>query len=391
MTIPATLDPPAAAARRWDAIVIGAGPAGALTARQLALRGLAVLLVDRGTFPRWKVCGACLNAAALSTLAAVGLEWVAIQHGAVPLLDMQLAAGTERTKIPLVGRAALSRSALDAALVDAAIRAGANWLPRTWARPHSITTAERCVALRQDGNEVLAAARIVVAAGGLGGADEVRPVVQVGARFGAGTVAAEAPAAYRPGTIYMACGSGGYVGLVRIEDGKLNIAGALDYNAVRQHRGIGALAAAILAEAGLPAVASLAHLPWRGTPALTRHTVRPAAERLFVVGDAASYVEPFTGEGIAWALAAAVAVTPIVGRACTRWDPVLAAEWSARHRRIVQCRQWPCRLLAALLRRPALTRTVVRLVRRMPLLAVPLMRLLDRSAIGPRPRFVAPG
>ena len=42
------------------------------------------------------------------------------------------------------------------------------------------------------------------------------------------------------------------------------------------------LAAAILAEGGLPAVPGLASLPWRGTPALTRHPVHPAAERLLL-------------------------------------------------------------------------------------------------------------
>src|SRR5262249_17510298 len=52
----------------WDVLVIGAGPAGALAARQLALAGARVLLVERKTFPRWKVCGACVNEQALSIL-----------------------------------------------------------------------------------------------------------------------------------------------------------------------------------------------------------------------------------------------------------------------------------------------------------------------------------
>jgi flavin-dependent dehydrogenase len=56
-----TLAPESAAGRLWDVVVVGAGPAGAMAARELARRGAGVLLVDRAQFPRYKVCGGCLN------------------------------------------------------------------------------------------------------------------------------------------------------------------------------------------------------------------------------------------------------------------------------------------------------------------------------------------
>jgi len=59
--------------RRWDVVVIGAGPAGAVAARQLALRRFDVLLVDKSQFPRDKVCGCCVNAAAITALRRAGL------------------------------------------------------------------------------------------------------------------------------------------------------------------------------------------------------------------------------------------------------------------------------------------------------------------------------
>src|SRR3974390_482996 len=61
----------------WDAIVIGAGPAGAVAGRQSALAGGRLLLVDAKAFPRAKVCGACLNSRALDLLCELGL-------GAIP-------------------------------------------------------------------------------------------------------------------------------------------------------------------------------------------------------------------------------------------------------------------------------------------------------------------
>ncbi len=102
----------------------------------------------------------------------------------------------------------------------------------------------------------------------------------------------------------MACGRRGYLGLVRLEDGRLNLAAALDPCWMRVCGGPGPAAARLLAEVGWPPVPNLAEQNWRGTPALTRQARRRAAERLFLIGDAAGYIEPFTGEGMAWALAA---------------------------------------------------------------------------------------
>src|SRR5437762_13465413 len=57
----------------FDAIVIGGGPAGALTARGLARLGWRTALLERGQRHRHKTCGHCLNPRALKTLDGQGL------------------------------------------------------------------------------------------------------------------------------------------------------------------------------------------------------------------------------------------------------------------------------------------------------------------------------
>ncbi len=52
----------------YDVIVIGAGPAGSVCARECAKRGLLTLLLDRALFPRPKPCGGALSERALSRL-----------------------------------------------------------------------------------------------------------------------------------------------------------------------------------------------------------------------------------------------------------------------------------------------------------------------------------
>ena len=143
--------------------------------------------------------------------------------------------------------------------------------------------------------------------------------------------------------------------------------------------GPGPLAARILAEAGFEPVPSLETAPWKGTPHLTRAAPSLGGERLFRLGDAAGYVEPFTGEGMAWALAGATLVAPLVGEAIRHWDANLLRRWQADHRRSVVRRQLVCRLTAAVLRRPGPTRALVRLLAIAPAVARPAFQFMYRK------------
>ncbi|MDQ3894381.1 MAG: FAD-dependent oxidoreductase, partial [Actinomycetota bacterium] len=53
---------------RFDAIVVGAGPAGSTAAALLARSGLSVLLLDRARFPRDKPCGGGITGRAAQLL-----------------------------------------------------------------------------------------------------------------------------------------------------------------------------------------------------------------------------------------------------------------------------------------------------------------------------------
>jgi flavin-dependent dehydrogenase len=380
---PATLRLADATHTRWDVVVIGAGPSGTLAAYELARRGIQVLLVDRAAFPRWKVCGCCLNSKALATLHAVGLGGITEHLGAVPLRDLRLASAGKEARLPLAGGVVLSREAFDAALVRAAIAAGAAFLPQTRATLGVVLSEGRVVVLHQDAALVTVLAKVVLVADGLGGSLLARAGMAsahavAGARIGAGVVVGAASPFFQHGTIYMACGEGGYVGLVRREDGRLNLAAALDAASVRAEGGPGRVAARLLAEAGWPLPANIAAAAWKGTPALTRQAPHVAAERVLVLGDAAGYVEPFTGEGLAWALATGVAVAPFAARAADHWHLALARAWQCRYTQIVG-RRALCRALAALLRRPALVRALIRLLARTPAVARPILCSLGQG------------
>jgi flavin-dependent dehydrogenase len=390
VTIASTLSLEQAVGRTWDAAVVGAGPAGALSARELARRGLAVLLVDQASFPRWKVCGCCLNGRALGALEAAGLGGLAAGRGAVPLRAIVLASHGRSARVALAGSVALSREAFDAALVEEAMHEGAAFLPQTRAvlpaECNALAGDFRMLDLYQGPRTAAVRARCVLAADGLGGKLLARAGVNAapaapGSRIGAGAVLGEAPAFYRPGTVYMACGEHGYVGLVRLEDGRLDVAAALDASWVRECGGPAEAVTPLLAEAGFAAVPGLAAATWRGTAALTRRATCCAAERLFVVGDAAGYVEPFTGEGMAWALASALALAPLAARAALRWQPSQADAWTALYGRVVARRRLACRGAAFVLRHPLLVGTLIRLLAHLPALAAPFLHILEARGL----------
>jgi len=112
-----------------QAIVVGAGPAGAATAILLAERGLAVLVLDRATFPRPKICGEYVSPQAVGILDRLGVLKALDAGGAAPLTGMRITApdGTALHGAyrpigdwrPYRGHAlAVSRSVLDGTLVE---------------------------------------------------------------------------------------------------------------------------------------------------------------------------------------------------------------------------------------------------------------------------------
>ena len=131
-------------------------------------------------------------------------------------------------------------------------------------------------------------------------------------RIGLGVVASEFPDDFKPGTIYMAVGRDGYVGLTRVGGQQLNISAALDRAAVKESSPA-EVCRRIITGADFPVCHEMLAADWRGTVGLTRRRKKLAATRLFAVGDAAGYVEPFTGEGMSWAIRSGLAVVPFVG------------------------------------------------------------------------------
>lgn len=379
MTLDATIAADAAARLDWDAVVIGAGPAGGAAAIELAQRGLRVLIIERCAFPRYKVCGACLSSEALSLLDARYRDVLA-RLPAQTSVAFELAVAGRRTRLALPDGKIVSRECLDSALTAYAVECGADFLPQTDASLGPVTGDSRVVRVRSSTGNAELHAKVVLAANGLtglGGSDEANlVVVHRASLLGAGCSIENAPSTYESGVIYMAVGDTGYVGQVVLEDGRMNVAAAL---APESSKGtdLARHVCRIVDDAGLPA-AHLEGAALKGTPRLTRQPAAVWEPRLFRLGDAAGYVEPFTGEGIGWALRAAVAVVPFVLQAQQEWKADIGRGWEWQFHRQIRRRQWPCRMTARLLRCPRLVSATAAILSRAPALSQPIMYVMNR-------------
>lgn len=378
----------------WDVIVIGAGPAGAVAAQQLASHGRRVLLVDKARFPRPKVCGCCINHHAVTTLDRLGLGDAVRARNPAWSDRFELTANQTTATLPIPTGMVMTRADFDHTLTQQAQQSGACFEEGTTARiePMRSRREPRDVLLDSGQQTRRVSGRMVIAADGLAGTSlkqlpamtwRVEQQAPVGV---AGTTAGTDSANGPPGrTIAMAVARGGYIGRVQLPDGTVDIAGALQPDAIKQAGGRDALIQRIMTEAHGQAGNAFepATITWQGTPPLRRS--RPAADhRLLIVGDAAGYVEPFTGEGIGWAIDSGAAAAQLTKKALQAGAAKeLARLWQRRYRRPVTWQQGWCRGITWALRHPGVTRAAVRVCRAVPSLARPIIRYTaERAAKG---------
>ncbi|CAN5737581.1 FAD-dependent oxidoreductase [soil metagenome] len=386
----------------WDAIVIGAGIAGAATALGLAQRlgrSKKILLVERCAWPRDKVCGGCLNAVGVEALDRLGILTRVRQTGAVPLDAFRLRRGRRECSLRYEPGLGLARTALDASLVESAVQAGVEFNPgcRAVVLPLEQSPGDRChdhrskvrrVVLRHGGGEVVSEAAIVIAADGLAGTSLERlrgfePRIAADSWMGLGATI-DHQGTLDAGEVRIYIGDHGYVGLVRLLDSSIHLGAAADPAWVKAVGGPARAACLILGTSGEDWDHAVLGARFYGTPALTRRRNRVAEQGLLVVGDSAGYVEPFTGEGMAWALQSAEEASRLAAATLSgQGEPgrSLAESWQTWQRVNARRRERRIRVLRAVLHRPWLADAAMTLLHLRPIRAAVESELRRR----PRP------
>jgi len=373
-----------------DVLVVGAGPAGSTSAQRLARAGFRVALLDARTFPRFKACGEFMSPECLPMLADLGVTAEMERSGARAVSAMRLFAHgrTVEGRFVDVGAArapaahgwALRREVFDQVLLESAratpgVEVFEGWRVASLARDAGgrVLGLEAC----GPGGE-----RRAFRAAWTVGADGLRSLVggQLGAREEIPWLRKLALTTRYAGVPWGAAAEvhffdGGYVAAAPVDGGLVSVNVILD---MERNRAAGLTRDARFERslARLPAIAARLAAgrrvdPVRGLGPLAARTRAQTFDGAALVGDAAGYVDPVTGEGLFFALRGAALLSEELARAlhARRTDAPALAGYCAGRARELAPRARAALLLQRALRHPWLVRGAARVLAARPGLA----------------------
>jgi menaquinone-9 beta-reductase len=335
----------------WDVTVIGGGPAGSTAAALTAKAGLKTLLIDRAVFPREKVCGDCLNPGCWEVFGQLG---VAAEIAALPSARLQWVAFTNlhgsRIEHPFTSggppETGLRRSLLDHALLLNAEKAGAE----IW-QGEPVTGVERGWLIKTGRRQIRT--KFLVAADGRN--SSVARFLGVFPRTRTDRVACQTYfAADRPLHVALELNRLGYMGIGAVGQGAVNLC------VVARPRQIEELRSRTSQRFELTPGQR-----WNTIAPLSRQPIEADDPTLFYVGDAARVVEPFTGEGIFYALKSGSLAAESIIEAHQR-GPSFSHRYAERHRQLYTGRLWINQLARLSVLHPRISSPFLELLRFWP-------------------------
>ncbi|HEY6930072.1 MAG TPA: NAD(P)/FAD-dependent oxidoreductase [Thermoanaerobaculia bacterium] len=307
----------------FDAVVVGAGPAGSAAATILARRRRKVLLLEKDRFPRHKVCGEFLSSSAWAALDRLGVREAiaACRPESIGRGLLHLPGGARipfALSSPAIG---ISRFALDDLLARHARDAGAE--TRFETRVLSVERRERefAVRLANSPHEEIRTGFVVGAWGRWDAMDRAlaRGFLSSRQRFVGWSRDYCGDTSRLERLVQLFVFPGGYCGLSRVEEETANLAGVVSEE-VRLRVGGGWEAVVAHATRFSPALdGELARLSpgpvgFRGTGPVFFTSKPPAEDGILMAGDAAGVIDPFSGEGQATALASGILAADTIER-----------------------------------------------------------------------------
>lgn len=375
-----------------DVIIVGAGPAGSALALQLAQQGCSVVLLDRARFPREKLCGDFLNPRCVALVEELGVA-AAVRAKSSPVNAMRVVAGGGEFRAAYPqgsGGLAIRRSELDRLLLERACAAtGVEFIEGARAEELLFDGQTVCgVRVRLQGQRIPLTARITVGADGRNSL--------VGHRLGLlrlhrrhrktalGTRYEMAPLAAGMAEVFL--GRRSYAIVNYLADGTANVSVVLDHQefvAARQEDG----GLWQRAASRFPELWRRLREGWQAAPVETLGPLARCARRVsfaggLLVGDAAGFYDPFTGEGVCAALECARIAAPVVRRALENGDVSARSlcAYERQRKRLLGVRFRLQRVIQAVIGEPVAAGVLVRLLAERPEAARRLLALVGGVA-----------
>jgi menaquinone-9 beta-reductase len=355
-----------------DIAIVGGGPAGSSCAAFCAAAGLRTLVIEREKFPREKVCGDCINPACWPVLERleVAEQIRNSPHGTLDTVEFIAINGKKlRIQLPRGNQSeiAIKRSIFDDLLLNRARALGAQ------VREEATLIALDSTAERNWKIDIVREtfiARIVVGADGRN--STVARLRNLLPRLERERVSLQAhiPLPQDLGNrIVLQFLPEGYSGQAPVNDRELNLC------LVGTPPTIGSLRSWAEQNFNLAG-----NQQWRTITPLTRDPIPVASENLFFIGDAARVVEPFTGEGIYYALRSGELAANAIVKIIRGEDRQSALrEFARAHRAMYRGRLWINQIARAAVLSPRVASTLLPVARFAPSLLRSLTGKIVRS------------
>jgi flavin-dependent dehydrogenase len=274
----------------FDLAIAGAGPAGSAAAITAAAAGARVLLLERGRYPRQKVCGEFVSPEGVSLLKSLDPSLAADLLEASPRISSaRLFVDSKCVEVPISPAAAsVTRFALDDALWRAAIRTGAD------CRAQLNVNSVREGVLETSAGEFQARA-VVVAAGRWSNLQPKRAPLGKDTYIG---LKAHYSEPNPPLSVDLYFCAGGYCGVQAVSHDRVNVCAVMRSGNARSIDEVFSLNTQLRERSRRW---SLLEGPLSTAPLVFANSV-PSRGDLLLVGDAAGFIDPFVGDGISLAL-----------------------------------------------------------------------------------------
>src|SRR5213595_2795525 len=364
----------------FDVAIVGGGPAGSSCAAFCALAGLHTLVLEREKFPREKVCGDCLNPSCWAVLKHLGVARRVrdLPHAKLDSVEF-IAIDGHKVVVDLPSghncEVSVKRSLFDDLLLTRARDVGADVREGTTVTALANSNSEKICShgpvarpdldapqgrgyscawnIETDGGETFVARILIGADGRNSTVARLRNLLPRPARERV-ALQAHVPLPRNFGRrIILQFLREGYSGQASVNETQLNLCLVGTPPTISKLRRWAERQFQLPADQG-----------WRTITPLTRSPVASAHENLFFVGDAARVVEPFTGEGIYYALRSGELAANAIAKILHGDDrnPVLR-EFGRAYAQMYRGRLWINRLSRAAVLRPQLGSFFVHMAR----------------------------